>query len=182
MTFRKTDLVHMISEPRLAPYLRASPGDLGGALDLYRHNQIISEALYVPLQNLEVGLRNSLKALFQVHFGCRWFESGLLRKPAHIRAVQEASQPLSRKLLSGRLEGSRRLPNRIFHHEPILKLSYLPRTHGDIRFIMRLLSPSLASWNQEHDRFPALMASVARGQKESPCPYLEPPMNTDKPI
>jgi hypothetical protein len=60
MAINKPELLHLLSPERLGPYLLATNGVLGNALALYEHNQALSEALYIPLQNLEVGLRNRL--------------------------------------------------------------------------------------------------------------------------
>ncbi len=57
MTQDKTRLIPFISQDRLAPYVAAT-GNLDAAFEMYVHNQMISSALYIPLQNLEVGLRN----------------------------------------------------------------------------------------------------------------------------
>jgi hypothetical protein len=211
MTFNKTELVHLLSSNRLGPYLASAQGDLDRAMALYEQNQALSEALYVPLQNLEVGLRNRLNTLFNTRFGPTWFETDLLQKPIQIRSVHEAqeklkrackplesgrivaelnfgfwtgffdgcydqplwhhylrdvflgaspAQPLTRKLFSGRLEGIRRLRNRVFHHEPIFWMRELNRVYTDIDFVMNALSYDLGIWSREHDRFPALLTAV----------------------
>jgi hypothetical protein len=56
-------------------------------------------------------------------------------------------------LFSGRLESIRRLRNRMFHHEPILRMRQLAQNHQDIQFILGLLGPDLQHWNTLHDRF-----------------------------
>jgi hypothetical protein len=208
---RKAELVPLLSSARLEPYLCATSRDLAKAIALYEHNQVLSEALYVPLQNLEVGLRNRLQTLFCREYGLAWFHSGLLRKPPQVRAVADAcrkldlaqkpmesgrvvaelsfgfwtgffdssydqplwhrylrdvfpgaplAQPLSRKLFSGRLEGIRRLRNRVFHHEAILRGNQVERTYADITFVMDFLSPALMDWNRERDRFPRVLGGA----------------------
>ncbi len=57
MPIDKFALLHLLSPERLGPYLVATNSNLDSALDLYVHNQALSEALYIPLQNLEIGLR-----------------------------------------------------------------------------------------------------------------------------
>jgi hypothetical protein len=208
MGINKPELLHLLSPERLGPYLLAANGVLGNALALYEHNQALSEALYIPLQNLEVGLRNSLHCMLTQEFGEGWFSSAIVRKPSHTKAILEAkaklqragktpdpgrvvaelsfgfwtgffdacydqslwhrhlrsvftgassSQPLTRKLFSGRLEAIRRLRNRVFHHEPILRIAQLAHTHQDIQFIMEMLGRDLQAWNVIHDRFPMVM-------------------------
>jgi hypothetical protein len=216
MTFNKQELLQILSAERLGPYLLAANDDFGTALALYEHNQALSEALYIPLQNLEVGLRNRLHVMLSLQFGQTWFDSGVIRKPAQVRAIQEAKdklqrvgkptdpgrivaelnfgfwtgffdacydqplwhrhlravfsgaprgQALTRKLFSGRLEAIRRLRNRVFHHEPILRIRQLAQTHSDLQLLLGLLGPDLQGWNALHDRFPAVIAKgvVPRG-------------------
>ena len=216
MTINKQELLQILSVERLGPYLLAAKDDFDFALALYEHNQALSEALYIPLQNLEVGLRNRLHVMLTHHFGRAWFDTGVIRKPAQVRAIQEAKdklkragkpadpgrivaelnfgfwtgffdtcydqplwhrhlravfigaprgQALTRKLFSGRLEAIRRLRNRVFHHEPILRIRQLAQTHADLQFLLGLLGPDLQGWNARHDRFPTVVAMgvVPRG-------------------
>lgn len=210
MAINKSELIPLLSPERLGPYLAAAGADLDRALALYEHNQALSEALYVPLQNLEVGLRNRLNAMLSQYFGPAWFDTGVILKPAQINGVQEAKgklarsgkpcdpgrlvaelnfgfwtgffdtcydqplwhrhlravfpgaslgQPLTRKMFSGRLENIRRLRNRVFHHEPILRMRQLAQTHQDLRFVMGLLSSEFEAWNDLHDRFPVVLSA-----------------------
>lgn len=108
MAFDKTRLLPVLSPERLGPYLHAARDDLGRAMVLCEQNQRLSEARYVPLLKLEIGLGN-----------------------------------------------------RVFHHEPILRMDPLERTHQDIGLILRFMDEELAAWNQTTDRFPALMAELA---------------------
>lgn len=106
MNLRNTELVSLLSPERIEPYLLASSGDLDRAMGLYERNQALSEALYIPLQNLEVGLRNRLHTLFCKHFGSLWFRGGLLRKAYQIHSIEEACRKLEsmrKPLLPGRV-------------------------------------------------------------------------------
>lgn len=67
-----TALEASISRERLAKYLDAADGDLSEALSLYERNMLISEAFYVPLQSLEVCLRNKLFEALSASFGQHW--------------------------------------------------------------------------------------------------------------
>lgn len=66
-----------ISRARLSKYLTASEGNLQVALDLYERNTILSEALYTPLQSLEVTLRNKVRGEMSARYGRDWLTSGV---------------------------------------------------------------------------------------------------------
>ncbi|MFI2487548.1 hypothetical protein ACH47X_11595 [Promicromonospora kroppenstedtii] len=53
-------VANLLSPPRLAPYLRASGGNLRAALKLYQWNVEMSSAVYMMLHLVEVFLRNSI--------------------------------------------------------------------------------------------------------------------------
>lgn len=61
-----------ISRDRLQKYLEESGGDLSGAITLYERNLLLSEAFYVPLQSLEVCLRNKLHEALTNTYGENW--------------------------------------------------------------------------------------------------------------
>ena len=96
MVLLKSKLIPLISPERLGPYLKDASGDLHKAFELYEHNQALSEALYIPLQNLEVGLRNRMDGMLSQHFGSRWFDGGVVQKQAQLRALQDAMNKLTR--------------------------------------------------------------------------------------
>ncbi|MFC8799293.1 hypothetical protein ACFT2C_16285 [Promicromonospora sp. NPDC057138] len=56
----------LLSSPRLAPYLRASEGNLRAALRLYQWNVEMSSAVYKMLHLLEVFIRNAMDAELRV--------------------------------------------------------------------------------------------------------------------
>ncbi len=69
-----------LSLERFSRYLVWAGGDRGRALHLYTMNTRISEALYTPLQTLEVVLRNRIHTEMSATRDERWFEQdGLLR-------------------------------------------------------------------------------------------------------
>lgn len=67
-------LEETISSDRLTSYLAATQGNKAEALQLYAWNAIISAALYVPLQGLEVTLRNALHRELTQRFGVHWYD------------------------------------------------------------------------------------------------------------
>lgn len=62
------------SPERLAPYYALAGGDKELGFRLYAWNSALSQALYTPLQALEVALRNGIGAKLQAAYGAQWFE------------------------------------------------------------------------------------------------------------
>lgn len=74
------DLEEALSLERFGRYVAWAAGDRARALGLYTLNSQISEALYIPLQTLEVALRNRIHTIMAAAHGERWFERpGFLR-------------------------------------------------------------------------------------------------------
>ena len=63
-----------LSRERFATYLCACEGDRALALDAYALNADVSAALYRPIQNLEVALRNAFHARLSQKYGEWWFD------------------------------------------------------------------------------------------------------------
>ncbi len=61
-----------ISRERLGKYLAATAGDLNLAIGLYERNMRLSEAFYLPLQSLEICLRNHLNRHLCAGYGAAW--------------------------------------------------------------------------------------------------------------
>ena len=72
-------LFEALSPERLAAYLKAAGGDRAKALRLYVWKTAMSEALYGPLQGLEVVLRNAVNRELCAKYGDQWFRNA---KPA----------------------------------------------------------------------------------------------------
>jgi hypothetical protein len=95
----------MLSEPRMAPYLRATGGDERVALDLYEWSARTSSAAFEVVGHVEVLLRNALDRCLRQHFreeqcGIPWF---LLPTPGGehvadaVAAVRERLRPLGKE-------------------------------------------------------------------------------------
>lgn len=69
-------LSRSISRNRLEKYLEASNDDLDQALTLYEWNTRLAEALYTPLQSVEVCLRNMLHESLASTYGSDWLLRG----------------------------------------------------------------------------------------------------------
>lgn len=95
-----TDVAEMeaaLSLERFARYLAWAGGDRADALALYTLNSQLSEALYIPLQVLEVALRNRIHTVMSKSYGERWFEAeGLLAAPHQREQVQIAVAELAK--------------------------------------------------------------------------------------
>ena len=87
-----------LSLERFGRYLAWANGDRARALDLYALNMRLSEALYTPLQMLEVALRNRIHAVLSASVQPRWFEApGFLAVPHQNEQVAEALADLTRE-------------------------------------------------------------------------------------
>ena len=86
-----------ISLERFARYLDWTGGDRDHALELYALNTRLSEALYTPLQMLEVALRNRVHAVLAEVRHDRWFDDeGFLRVEYQNRQLSDAYVDIAR--------------------------------------------------------------------------------------
>lgn len=69
-------LERTLSRDRLTKYLNVAANDLDAALSLYERNNRLSEAMYTPLQSLEVCLRNSISHEMGLVYGADWLTNG----------------------------------------------------------------------------------------------------------
>ncbi len=91
-------LEEALSLERFGRYLAWAGGDRALALDLYALNTRLSEALYTPLQMLEVALRNRIHAVLSASIQPRWFEEpDFLAVPHQNQQVIEALAELARE-------------------------------------------------------------------------------------
>lgn len=103
-------VVAALSPERLAPYLRATGGDLAAAVRLYEWNLAVSGALYEALGILEVALRNGLSTQLAAHHGTlpgNWYDDplGVFSDLAHddIAAARRRVWKLHRPETPGRV-------------------------------------------------------------------------------
>ncbi len=68
------NFVRTLSTDRFDRYLGLTDGNTDKALCLYACNACLSQALYVPLQALEVTLRNSIHECLKTDMGEYWFD------------------------------------------------------------------------------------------------------------
>ncbi len=164
-----------MSLERFNRYLAWANGNRSRALGLYALNMRLSEALYTPMQMLEVALRNRIHAVLSSVYHAWWFDApglilvagltfsfwtamlgtsyeNLWQMELHRVASRDDGKGLRRKDLSGPLTPIRLLRNRIAHHEPILSWD-LPKHHDAMLRITAWLSPVAAVWCRSLDRF-----------------------------
>lgn len=83
-----------VSSARLRRYLAYAKGDAAQALRLYMWNTALSEALYGPLQGLEITLRNKVHRCLSEAFGSCWYDASSLglrhAQQEHIARAKQA--------------------------------------------------------------------------------------------
>lgn len=75
-------LAEIISPLRLGTYLNAAGHDADRALRLYLWNAKIGESFHLPIQAVEVGLRNRVSDGLAAEFGHQWWS-----EPAYLRLI-----------------------------------------------------------------------------------------------
>ena len=96
-----------LSLERFARYVGWAEGDRTRALELYTLNTQLSEALYTPLQFLEVVLRNRIHAILEEALHEHWFdEDGFLLVANQRRQLAKAHEELAE-------DGKKPTPGRI---------------------------------------------------------------------
>lgn len=68
------DIEDALSLERFSRYVQWAEGSHARALELYAINMQVSEALYTPMQMLEVALRNRIHSVMRAARHDRWFE------------------------------------------------------------------------------------------------------------
>jgi len=90
-----SSLEKYITKDRLSSYYKMADGDRKAAIKLYERNALISGALYIPLQGLEVALRNAFDSVLSADLGLpNWYDSLPLRKPQET-ALEKAKASLT---------------------------------------------------------------------------------------
>ena len=84
----------ILSKERLDPYLKLSNNDKDKALELYILYTKINESLYIPLQNIEVAIRNSFYESIALKYGYNW----IIDKTQILRGLSRKKRLLLEKL------------------------------------------------------------------------------------
>lgn len=64
-----------LSSSRMSRYAQWSHGDMQNTLELYPLNMRLSESFYIPLNMLEIALRNKIDTVLTAKHGTLWFTS-----------------------------------------------------------------------------------------------------------
>jgi hypothetical protein len=92
------DLEQALSLERFARYLVWADGDRARAIELYTLNTKVSESLYIPLQMLEVALRNRIHSVMMEARYERWFhDEGLLLGDRPRSQIADAIRDIERE-------------------------------------------------------------------------------------
>lgn len=92
-----SSLQRALSMPRLGRYLNDSAGILDAALSLYERNARIAEAFNLPLQGVEICLRNHINERFVAHYGPNWYRTDAAPfTPGAIEKLDKAMKDLER--------------------------------------------------------------------------------------
>jgi hypothetical protein len=198
----------VISDERMGTYLTASGFDPDRALRLYIWNALVGEAFHLPVQSVEVALRNRINAHLIEIYGARWWQEDAFLRIAGRERARDIEIALTRirnrnaaletgqivatlsfgfwssllhkrfnpTLWGGRLHAAfptlppnqtrsslaqrvRRISdfrNRVWHHEPILKMDLLAE-YSAVMEMLTWLCPVKAAWIRPHCRVPALI-------------------------
>lgn len=93
-------LRRMISAERFSTYMAAAGHDEERALLLYLWNAQLGEAFHLPIQAVEVGLRNCVDQALQLEFGTTWWGDGDFRTLVdrqQIEAIDVALHGIARR-------------------------------------------------------------------------------------
>lgn len=103
----KKEILDALSLERFSRYLDWAEGDEVAALELYTLNTQLSEALYTPLQMLEVALRNRIHTVMTEAHHEGWFdEEGILLLESQLEQIEKARADLKeggKKPIPGRI-------------------------------------------------------------------------------
>ena len=198
----------VLSEGRLGTYLTAAGFDEDRALQLYLWNAAIGEAFHLPIQAVEVALRNRISgALIHVYGGDWWKNPDFLKlaereRKADLATAQRRIGNRGTPLVTGQIVASLSfgfwvgmlqaaynppiwgamlrptfgslpadknrydlvaqakrvadLRNRIWHHEPIIKMS-LSEEYAAVMLLLGWLCPIKQAWIRPKCRVPALL-------------------------
>jgi hypothetical protein len=198
----------VISDERIGTYLTAAGFDPDRALRLYIWNALVGEAFHLPVQSVEVALRNRVNRHLVELFGQQWWQNDTflrlagrkratdietaLRRIRNRGAVLDTGQIVAtlsfgfwssllqkrynpalwggrlhaafpdlppnqtRATLSQRVKRVADFRNRVWHHEPILKMDLLAE-YSAIMELLNWLCPIKAGWVRPHCRVATLM-------------------------
>lgn len=198
----------VISDDRLGTYLTAAGFDADRALRLYVWNALVGEAFHLPIQAVEVGLRNRINGALCAKFGADWWQEPKFLLIADRERKEDISLALRRikkrgaKATTGQIvatlsfgfwvgmlqarynppiwggqlrtafpslpadrnrydlaAAAKRIAdfrNRIWHHEPIVKMN-LSAEFAAVMDLLAWICPVKAAWVRPHCRVQVLL-------------------------
>jgi hypothetical protein len=98
VTSSQQGLENALSLERFTRYVKWAGGDRARALELYSLNTKLSEALYTPLQGLELALRNRIHTVMSASHSPYWFQdSSVMCLQKQQKQVEQAFDDLVRQ-------------------------------------------------------------------------------------
>ncbi len=96
-----------LSQERFARYVEWAAGDRSQAVKLYTLNSLISESFYIPLQALEIALRNRIHIVLSAASGDNWYENPLYQQgsvqPEQLENAKRDLLEKNKELTPGRI-------------------------------------------------------------------------------
>ena len=89
-----------LSQARMGTYVLAAGHDEARALELYKWNAQLGEAFHLPIQAVEIALRNRINAVLVANFGADWWSNPLFLGVAdnrQIAAIEEAKARIGKR-------------------------------------------------------------------------------------
>jgi hypothetical protein len=141
----------VLSRPRFAPYLAAAGGNVEAAIELEWWNLQVASAFVVPLNRLELALRNALHPRLAARFRrSDWWETA----PLDVNGFPGAA----RRVVHEEFQRILVLRNRIMHHEPIHH-RHLEADHDTVYRLLAHLSKQIVHELLSRDCVPELLTS-----------------------
>ncbi|CAN1496688.1 hypothetical protein MCELHM10_00369 [Paracoccaceae bacterium] len=89
-----------LSSARIGTYILAAGHDDARALKLYEWNAQLGEAFHLPIQSVEIALRNRINAVLIASFGADWWDDATflaLVEPRQSDAIREVRARISKR-------------------------------------------------------------------------------------
>lgn len=90
------ELEGALSLERFGRYVKWASGNRDKALNFYSLNTKLFEALYTPLQALELALRNRIHTVMSANFSANWFEADIIDVDSQKNQLKKAKIDLER--------------------------------------------------------------------------------------
>ncbi len=92
----KIAVVRVLSNSRFGTYLNAAGHDWDRAWRLYLYNAKLGDAFHLPIQTVEVGIRNCIDLVLSKHFGPQWGTSPTFAKQLEKKQINDLDVVITR--------------------------------------------------------------------------------------